>query len=706
VFLGTTLLADTVRGQEAESPLEAPAVTVVAPPEEDQVEDRTASVEVIDVDELTPGTSLADALNEVAGLRLRRLGGLEAYSAASIRGSSANQVIVLQDGVPLGSASGPEVNLSELPLDQYQEIQVYRGPSAAHFGSGAMGGVINLITRTPEGTATTRTEAGVGSLLPGQWNPRRILSASALRRVTLRTRGQLANTKLLALGSFMNTEGDFTYYNDNGTRLDQSDDSYSRRKNNDATQWDMLLRGDTSLNSRLRVDWGQNASARSQGIPGYTHGEGTTTRFRTLKSMTFAELDQRTGSSWFPRIKARVSVRLRRDEWEDPHGDVGLSNDHDDDLVVDLAGQLRAAARLPFTNGTGWLQTDVRHETFSHRTRLIDEDTWGWQRTTWALGSWLTWALAGGKIEVAPQARFEVVHDSPMAGGPPVHGGRSDFEAQTRTFASEQVGVLYRPTSWLMLRSATGLTQRAPTFLELFGDRGTIVSNPELEPETGWTADGSVAFRARPWKRLTQAKAEVTGFYRRATNLIQMAPNSQKTFHWVNIGAARVAGIEAAGGLTLDWASGTGSPWPGFLVFRGAFTFMDAKDISGTYSDGWTLPFRPRWELFGRAEWSFGPFQLAYEVDYVGRNYLDAANHYFAPHRLFHSAEFQVDLRSRRGPTVTLQARNLANTISRVIPVQAEPQDLMIRTPVADVLGFPLPGITVFLNLRWDMASL
>jgi iron complex outermembrane receptor protein len=677
-------------------------IVVVDDAPEPPPEDQTASVEVIRIDERPAGSSLADVLDEVSGVRVQRLGGLEAYATISIRGSSASQVLVLRDGVPLASASGAEVNLSEIPLDDIERIEVYRGPSAAHFGAGGLGGVVNLISRRPEAGARSRVDVGLGSFMPGSWDPERIFSFSARRSLALRTvaqGGERHPYSILASGGFWNTEGDFTYLDDNGTLWEARDDSFVLRQNNDASQGDLGVRVTVDLDPRWRLSLGDSTRVRSQGIPGLVD---SVARLRTLQNLTFLELDRRRPGNGWPLFKADLFGRLRRDEWDDRDGEIGVSREHDDDLTLDVGGRLRAGWVLPRTYGSAWLLGEVRHERFFHRGLLSRGESWGWQRTTGSLGGWVTWRLAGGALELAPQARIDVISDGPSEGGPEMAGGLTP-EASTRVLSSEQIGLRALPTSWLTLRASGGLTQRPPTFLELLGNRGSVVGNPLLEPESGWTVDGGLQLRWERLGRIQHLRFEATGFYRYVDDLIQLVPNSQVTFVAQNFGGATFAGLESSGSVRVDWASGSSSPWPGWVGLRFAMTYMDAVDRSDTYREGSQLPLRPHWEVYGRLAFNWGPLLLAYELEYVAGNYLQPSERFLVPDRLFHSLELTADLSRWRGPILTLMVRNLANRITSKIPLDG-PYDPV--RPVTDVGGFPLPGLTVVLTLSWDLGLL
>ena len=93
--------------------------------------------------------TLAEALAPVPGLRIARLGGLGQPASAFVRGTNARHVLVLLDGVPLNDVSDPNgaFNFGGELLFDLERIEVLRGPASALYGSAAIGGVINLVTR-------------------------------------------------------------------------------------------------------------------------------------------------------------------------------------------------------------------------------------------------------------------------------------------------------------------------------------------------------------------------------------------------------------------------------------------------------------------------------------------------------------------------------------------------------------------------------
>ncbi|MHB1457440.1 MAG: TonB-dependent receptor plug domain-containing protein [Armatimonadota bacterium] len=94
--------------------------------------------------------TVADALRTVPGLTIVQNGELGALSSARIRGTASAQTLVLIDGERLtSSAFGGTADLAKIPVDNVMRIEVIRGPVSSLYGSDAIGGVINIITKRP-----------------------------------------------------------------------------------------------------------------------------------------------------------------------------------------------------------------------------------------------------------------------------------------------------------------------------------------------------------------------------------------------------------------------------------------------------------------------------------------------------------------------------------------------------------------------------
>ncbi|MCE5272135.1 TonB-dependent receptor [bacterium] len=91
--------------------------------------------------------TVADALMDAQSLYLQ--GDEERSLSASLRGLRTNQTLILINGRRVAAGLRENVNLDDLPTAMIQRIEIVRGPSSALYGSDAIGGVINIITKKP-----------------------------------------------------------------------------------------------------------------------------------------------------------------------------------------------------------------------------------------------------------------------------------------------------------------------------------------------------------------------------------------------------------------------------------------------------------------------------------------------------------------------------------------------------------------------------
>jgi vitamin B12 transporter len=106
------------------------------------VRDVLAAVEVIDRDEIerSQARSLPDLLRGRAGISLGNQGGLGKLTTLFVRGSESDHVLVLVDGVRMGSATSGLVSFQDLPVELIDRIEIVRGPRSSLYGSEAIGG--------------------------------------------------------------------------------------------------------------------------------------------------------------------------------------------------------------------------------------------------------------------------------------------------------------------------------------------------------------------------------------------------------------------------------------------------------------------------------------------------------------------------------------------------------------------------------------
>lgn len=127
--------------------------------------DALAPVEVITRDDIarSQARSLPDLLRGRAGISIGNQGGLGKLTTMSLRGAETDHVLVLVDGVRIGSPTSGLVSFQDLPMALIDRVEIVRGPRSSLYGADAIGGVIQIFTRRDRGAVAPRASVTVGS---------------------------------------------------------------------------------------------------------------------------------------------------------------------------------------------------------------------------------------------------------------------------------------------------------------------------------------------------------------------------------------------------------------------------------------------------------------------------------------------------------------------------------------------------------------
>ncbi len=146
-------------------------VVVTATKMETPSREVASSVTVITEADLarTRKSTVLDALEDLIGLSITQNGGPGGAASVFIRGAGSEDTLVLLDGVELNDPINPSrsCDLAHLALSQVERIEILRGPQSPLYGSDAMGGVINIITRKGRGRPRLDLSTSAGSY--GTW---------------------------------------------------------------------------------------------------------------------------------------------------------------------------------------------------------------------------------------------------------------------------------------------------------------------------------------------------------------------------------------------------------------------------------------------------------------------------------------------------------------------------------------------------------
>ncbi|GAA4859076.1 TonB-dependent vitamin B12 receptor [Luteimonas vadosa] len=149
----------------AQDPTDLDEILVTATRTEIALEESLQPAQVIGREEIerSQARSLPELLRGRAGIDIGNQGGAGKLSTVFLRGSESDHVLVLVDGIRIGSATAGLVAFQDLPVEQIDRIEIVRGPRSSLYGSEAIGGVIQVFTRRDAGEIATRFKVGIGS---------------------------------------------------------------------------------------------------------------------------------------------------------------------------------------------------------------------------------------------------------------------------------------------------------------------------------------------------------------------------------------------------------------------------------------------------------------------------------------------------------------------------------------------------------------
>ncbi|XXF77302.1 TonB-dependent receptor [Myxococcaceae bacterium GXIMD 01537] len=596
----------------AAGPVIVPTVQVeAAPPEPAAPEsatrrDPSGALTVIDTERFGGAAKdTAEVLASAPGLVVQDSGGWGQSKQLVMRGVSSNGALLLLDGIPLNGAGGV-ADLSRVPLALVERFEVLRGGAGARYGSGGLGGVVNVVTRRPQGQARVSAEATYGS-----WDT--VFGS-------LMATGPLLGGEGLVLVHGGRSSGDFTFPFDESPQFPGDPLVERRRTNNDARQAGGLLRLRHDVGG-LRADFLGELSLDDRGVAGTARNPLPETRREDGRAAASLRL-----SGMLPgEVESSARAFFRRDSLslrsgvQSPAGSQALRLGG-----VEVEAQALVGGRHALSGSVSASREDVtgvESSTVGGR----EHPTW-WRASAMVMDEVLLW---DGAVVVAPSARVE--------------------RAGPYTLLSPKLGLTVALPAGLEVRANGGQAHRAPSFLELYVRQGLLLPNPALRPERVLYADAALAHRT------AFSTASVGGFYSLYEDLIAYElypPFAAKPY---NFASASAAGVEAEGEWRpLPWLSGAASYT--LLVSR------NLKDDPRFYRK--ELPYRPRHKLWARV--LAGPRWLSGRVEVLAQSsqYLNRTAELSLPGRAFvHTGVSSV---LGRAPEVTLsvECKNVFNVHS------------------------------------------
>ncbi len=522
----------------------------------------TAPVTVISREqiEIQQATSVTELLRQVPGVHIDQAGGRGGISSVYVRGSDPNFTVVLLDGVKVNdptNSRGGSFDFSTLSTDNIERIEIVRGPLSAVYGSDALGGVINIITRHGEGAPSGSVEISAGRF--------------DAYRTLLQASGTLGAMDYAVSGSYL----------DNGRAVE------GNRFLGETLQANLGIHPTEAIELRWILRY---ADSRSKAFPDDSGGPEfavlRTVEKRDAEDLTTGITLKHTPLPWWD-YTLQLSLYNHQDHIDSPGVAPGVRDPVGipPSVIDDTFRRTDISVRNLFSVGRG-VQLAVGAQ------GQFEEGTSNGNLLLGKFAVPTNFALSRTILGPFFEAQLSLFPDLLVQGGV-----RVDVPQKFGTETSPRVGVAYTlDATHTTFRVNYGEGFKLPSFFSL---SHPIVGNPNLLPETSHSVDVGVS-QALWGQRFTMG---VTYFYSTFTNLIDFDPGPPPRL--VNRSHTTAQGVEMSFLL---------QPWPNFST-TAHLTYLQT-DIKGTTAN---LLNRPKWRGGFAVQWSPRPdFDLHLHTIVVG----------------------------------------------------------------------------------------
>lgn len=566
-------------GAFAEQPQPAPLDVVVTATRQPLAIQRAGSaITVIRADEIeaSGAAGVIDLLRAAPGLALVQNGGAGQLANVQIRGAESRHTTVLVDGIRVNdpSAGAGEFDFNNLALADVERIEILRGPQSALYGSDAIGGVINIITRKGRGAPRMSLTLEGGSY------------GSVFARA-----GVSGGTRDLSY-SFGILGARATGFSAYGARIPRlygfgpfDKDGFDRLAGNGRVSWRVA--------EGVEIEAGLYAGRAGAGYDAAFAGSGyrpdTPSRSRAslLNGYLRAIVDPAGGLmrhqlTLFGNQTDRVIKDVQR--YDFGFGLTTEDNRYDyrgRRFGAEYEGLLRLGAFGTFSFGAVVEQEALRSATKPGQNSYQTAERASYERMSRGLFA-LHQITLGDRLDLSA-------------------GVRLDRVANVKDFVTGRLTAAYRlPETGTKLRASAGWGAKAPSLYQQFSIYGpTRAGDPALRPEQSFGVDAGID------QTLLDGRVtlSMTAFHNRIRNLIDFDFNRGLVIdlgggpapvgQYVNVARARTQGLELAADAVI---------WEGYVKARGSYTYLDAIDET----TGLKLARRPAHQ--GKASLLFTPW--------------------------------------------------------------------------------------------------
>jgi outer membrane cobalamin receptor len=485
--------------------------------------------------------TLGAALRSVPGLTLQQSGGPGALTSLFTRGGESDYTLVLVDGVRV-NAFGGGLDFSQVPLQDVERIEVLRGSQSALYGADAIGGVIQVITRSGgDPSAQAQFEAG----------------SRDMRRAAASTSGEAGGIRWQLGGNYLRDDG--VVVNDDTEQAQLSASLGWRHDRNGADVLGSLQYVDTERGSP--GPYGSDPANRFSGID--TISRGSTIRMGG---------GVRWVQPWFgsaSRVRQRVEID-RADYDLAFNSRFGISESETQRSHVRVQTDVAAASQLGWSAGLEWIGEQ------GGSTFIVGGAAGAIPVKRGVLGLFgeSRWT-PGERATITAGVRGERITRDALPGDPTAFQPRPDFPEETIISVNPKIAASFAVHEQTRVRGSFGTGIRPPDAFEI-----AFTDNAGLKPERSKSGEIGVTHRLGG----AAVQLDATGFFNHYTDLIisvGRAFSGISRYRTDNISNARARGAELGAAWRVIPA----------VDLRASYTFLDSEILAVRGSNAAQTPY-------------------------------------------------------------------------------------------------------------------
>lgn len=545
---------------------------------------------------------LGDLLDNANGVAVFESGS-GGKKTVSIRGCEARHVLIMIDGHAINGASDGVADLSSIPLEIIERVEIYRGSASARFGAGAMGGAVNIITHS--NSRKNPTELFLGSGL-GKWKT---------KTTDVTATDILPHSRIINKFSYnhyrTNGNFDFEYVTQpvGVVEYDVRRNSYSMRDN-------YFVSGQYDCSSKSLLRYTGQIYSSKYGLP----GPGT-----QQNDLAYKDDNRVLGNAVFeliPTQRHNLRLTLTASRFDQHYNNIEAANSFQKAENKSYTEEISFDAINIYLSPTlGDIQSgiSIRRDRFNHKDLF---------RPGQSLGNTVR---KSGAVFVSLRKKFEIYDSSFYM---ILNGGlRNDYNRTSNEFNVNQDGE-NQPSSSnnlskkislaisagreirLTLRGNYGTSFQLPALVALFWKSDAWAEgNPLLRPEISEQSEGGFEIE---YDGIIDISAGITYFHNYVKDIIVWRPTSPK-MAWkpVNLDAARITGHEDFIRLGL---------FSKRLEISYQNTILAPKNKAAGISNNKDLTYRPRYTTTIYTKLSIWKAVGQYSVRLVDKRYSLEAN--------------------------------------------------------------------------------